>query len=116
VPRDRNLLHAAAFVGAVDPWHPGVQVGFILKEIQMAPLFLCGVIRGRRGATHWAGKGCTSLEIDGDVKTIGFLAEGNCSNLPRGVMPRAMPKSASGCIVVIPPNGKWRHHTITHSQ
>ena len=60
-----------------------MEIGFILEEIQMPPLFLRGVIRRGWGSANRTGEGGTPLEIDGDVETISILGKGDFRHLPR---------------------------------
>ena len=59
-----------------------MEVGFVLEEVQVSPLFLCGVIRRSWGSTNRTDKGGTPLEIYGDVETVGFLGKGDFRYLP----------------------------------
>ena len=68
-PGDRYLLDPALLTG--DPRHPCMQVGFVLKEVQMPPsLFLTVIGRTARNAAFRAGEPAALGEIQVDVQAF----------------------------------------------
>ena len=90
-PGNRYLLDPAARAG--DPRHPRMQVGFVLKEVQMPPgLFLAVVGRTARNAA-FAGRrtGCPG-EIQVDVQSLGRGVEFALRHHPRRLDAQRHPK------------------------
>ena len=65
-PGHWHLLHPVLI--ALAPWHSGRQISRVLKEVQMAPGLLLGVMHLGGLAAGRARKGGTPLEIHEDVQ------------------------------------------------
>jgi hypothetical protein len=72
-------------MGALYPRHASGQVCLILKEIQMPPGFICGVVCRDLRTANRTGERRPPLETDLDVKTLGLFGEIYRFNLPRGI-------------------------------
>lgn len=74
-PRGGDLLDSAILIGALDARHPGSQIGFVLKEVEMSPRLLGGVMNGSGGPTDRAGKLGATRKIDLNVKPLALLGK-----------------------------------------
>lgn len=65
-----NQFDTAAAVGALHPRGPGMEIGFVLEEVEMPPLFLNGVMHWRERSTHGVWELPAPLEVNMDVKAV----------------------------------------------
>ena len=79
----RNIRQADSVIRTLFPRYAGMQVGFILKEVQMAPGFLFDTMRFARLPTFGKGKGMAPLEIHEKVQPLGFRIELRITHVPR---------------------------------
>jgi hypothetical protein len=80
-------------ITALNPRHPGVQIAFILKEVQMAPRPISSVVNGCRVSARGMSKPGTRREIQMDVQAPLFLIKLHFAHLPRRpVQPQGQPK------------------------
>ena len=90
-PGDRDPFDPAALAG--DPRHPRMQVGFVLKEVQVPPgLFLAVVGRTARNAAFRAGEPAALGEIQVDVQPLGRRVECALRHHPRRLDAQRHPK------------------------
>lgn len=57
-------------IGALHPRDTGRQIGLELKEVQMSPRLLAGVMNRGGSTANRAGKGGTATESNFDVKAL----------------------------------------------
>src|SRR5208283_4981895 len=109
-PRHGDLLDAAVL--AADARHPGVKIGLVLKEVEVAPAHPLGVVgRAVRGAADRAGKAAAWGEVDLDIEPARLGVEVAAAYRPgRGQTQRLLQQrcvthgwtSASGPVLVQP--------------
>jgi hypothetical protein len=86
-PGHRDPLDPAP--AARHPWHAGMQVGFVLEEVEMPPGHRLGVIGGTIGrAAGRAGEAAASREIQIDVEALGRRIEAAPRHRPGRLQPQ----------------------------
>ena len=70
-PCPRHVDEAHAAIGAVDAGHTRMQIGLVLKEIEVAPGLFDGVVYRAVGlAAIGAGEAAPRLEVDLDIEPL----------------------------------------------
>jgi len=83
-PRGPNLSCLAALFAA-DSRQVGVDIGFVLKEVEVTPLAVLRVMNGLTlGATGWARKAATTPKTNFEIDPAPFSIKGNILDFPWG--------------------------------